>query len=385
MNAKRRPLFPKLGFNFLFGIGVEEWWALLRANRFAIHPRYLGRAALITAASALNSFFHWRERKRFGTAVSRTQITKPPLFILGHWRSGTTHLHHLLALDTELFATPNTYQAFNPLDFLTNEARTAPLLGKLLPPTRPGDDMAIGIESPQEDEFALALSSLCSPYFGFVFPRSAHRYARHLTLRDAPEREIRAWKAALMQFVQKLTLKHDRAVLLKSPAHTARIRTLLDLFPDARFIHVHRHPFDVFQSTRRFFTAFTECICLQRPDAARMEGQIIERYRQLYDAYFEDRELIPPGRLVEISFEALETHPLAALERIYTALNLPGFSVKAPAFSAYLDSVSTHLKGVFPPLEPALAARLAREWARSFSEWSCDLATREITSPCATC
>lgn len=377
----RRTLFPKLGFNFLLGIGAEEWWALLRENRFAIQPRYLGRAALISAASVLNSFFHWRERRRFGAAVLRTQIVRPPLFILGHWRSGTTLLHHLLALDTEQFTTPNTYQAFNPLDFLTNEARTAPLLGALLPPARPGDDMAISIASPQEDEFALALSSLCSPYLSFVFPGSADRYARHLTLRDAPEHEVRAWKAVLVQFVQKLTLKRDRAVLLKSPAHTARVRTLLDIFPDARFVHVHRHPFDVFRSAQRFFAAFAECICLQRPDAARMDEQIIERYRRLHDAFFEDRDLIPHGRLVEVSFEALEANPLATLEHVYAALDFPGFASVAPRFAAHLDSVAAHRKNIFPPLEPTLAARLAREWARCFSEWGYE---HQAALPCVT-
>ena len=46
--SKLRNFFPVLGFNFLFGIGLEEWWKLVRENRFAIAPRYFPRALLIS-------------------------------------------------------------------------------------------------------------------------------------------------------------------------------------------------------------------------------------------------------------------------------------------------------------------------------------------------
>ena len=54
-----------------------------------------------------------------------------PLFILGHYRSGTTHLHNLLALDPQ-FAAPTFFQALNPHTFLSTERFVAPVADRLI-------------------------------------------------------------------------------------------------------------------------------------------------------------------------------------------------------------------------------------------------------------
>ena len=61
-----------------------------------------------------------------------------------------------------------------------------------------------------------------SSYVGWSFPRRLVHYEKYLTLREvsAPERE--AWQAALRYFVQKVTYKYKRPLLLKSPPHTGR-------------------------------------------------------------------------------------------------------------------------------------------------------------------
>jgi hypothetical protein len=82
------------------GITFGAWCKLLAQNNFRISPAYLHRAAAITTASLGNSAFAAIEGWRFDSAIEKTQITKAPLFILGHWRSGTTHLQELLAQDT---------------------------------------------------------------------------------------------------------------------------------------------------------------------------------------------------------------------------------------------------------------------------------------------
>src|SRR6267154_4300919 len=110
-----------LGHNYLAGISAGDWWRLLRENRFAVDPPYWHRALFITLTSVINSYCRRKEEKRFGAVVEKVEITRPPLFLLGHWRSGTTHLHNLLALDTDQFAFANTYQVVNPHTFLTTE------------------------------------------------------------------------------------------------------------------------------------------------------------------------------------------------------------------------------------------------------------------------
>jgi Sulfotransferase family len=104
-------------FHPLEGMTLGDWWSLLRRHRFAIDPQHWPRALVQTAVSLSNSVGARFERRRFGRRIDATQL-QPPLFILGHYRSGTTHLHNLLALDPQ-FAAPTFFQALNPHTFLS--------------------------------------------------------------------------------------------------------------------------------------------------------------------------------------------------------------------------------------------------------------------------
>ena len=109
------------GPSILGGITFEYWLRLLRENRFDIHPSYWLRAVIITASSLGNSLDRRREEATHGRAI-RDAIADPPVFVLGIWRSGTTHLQNLLAVD-ERFAFPNWYQVAYPHSFLGTEAK----------------------------------------------------------------------------------------------------------------------------------------------------------------------------------------------------------------------------------------------------------------------
>ena len=108
-----------LSNNYLTGITFGKWCKLLAQNGFRVSPTYLHRAAAITVASLSNSALAGVENLRFGRQIAQTQITQAPVFILGHWRSGTTFLHELMAQDADQFRTPNTYQVTNPYTFLS--------------------------------------------------------------------------------------------------------------------------------------------------------------------------------------------------------------------------------------------------------------------------
>lgn len=122
-------------------------------------------------------------------------IDAPPLFVIGHWRSGTTHLHNLLAKDSAQFACPSTYQVANPHTFLGTEAWRPRLYAGLLSQTRPMDNVALSFDTPQEDEFALALVTLRSFYLGAVFPRRAAYYDRYLTFEGVPAADVTEWRS----------------------------------------------------------------------------------------------------------------------------------------------------------------------------------------------
>jgi hypothetical protein len=158
-----------ISHNYLTGITAGDWWRLLRQNGFAVDPVYWHRAAFVSVLSLANSFYRRREEKKHDAEIAATTIQQPPLFILGHWRSGTTHLHNLLAQDDGGFAYANTYQVVNPHIFLTTEEVRTRRFAKLLPDKRPMDNMALSFESPQEDEFAPLLITLLSSYLGVSF------------------------------------------------------------------------------------------------------------------------------------------------------------------------------------------------------------------------
>jgi omega-hydroxy-beta-dihydromenaquinone-9 sulfotransferase len=355
-------------YQFLAGITAEEWWTMLRTNRHAVDPRYWHRAAFISMMSVINSLYRRREERAYGVAIERTLIDKPPLFILGHWRSGTTLLHNLLAQDAQ-FASPTVYQASFPHTFLSTERTFPRLAASYVPPTRVIDNMAMRFDLPQEDEFALCVAGGLSSFLGMVFPRHSAHYDRYLTLRDVPADEVARWKQTLLWFLKKLTLRYNRALLLKSPPHTARVRLLLELFPYARFVHICRNPYPVYQSTQRMYDTLVWHTYLQRPDPDSVGEGIIRRYATMYDAYFEERTLIPAGQLYELRYEDLAREPVAAVQELYAALGLGGWQRAEPRLRAYVAGLQGYESNKHAPLPDPMRQRLAREWGRSFERW----------------
>lgn len=358
-----------LSFNYLAGITAGDWWRLLTDNGFAVNPIYWHRAAFITLMSFVNSYYRRKEERLYGERVATTPLTGPPLFVLGHWRSGTSHLHNLLALDADQFAYANTYQVVSPHTFLCTEEVNSRRLARLLPKSRPMDNMALAFDTPQEDEFAVCLNCFRSLYLGISFPRREDHYDRYLTFRDVPRKEIDEWKSALLWFLKKLTFKYDRTILLKSPPHTARIRLLLELFPDAHFVHIHRNPYEVFRSFQHYFDTAVWFTYLQQPNRRHVDERILRRYNVLYDAYFSERNLIPARHYHELAFADLESDPLGQMRLLYQKLNLPDWDKYETKLSEYLASISGYQKNRFVPLAPRLREVVAREWRRSFEVW----------------
>ena len=190
-----------------------------------------------------------------------------------------------------------------------------------------------------------------------------------MTFRGVPEREVDEWKQALVLFLKKLTWKYRKPLLLKSPPHTCRIKLLLGLFPEARFVHIHRNPFTVYQSTRHTLSRVLRITRLQGGSGYDAEGSVLRRYREMYDVFFEERGLIPEGRYCEVGFESLESDPIGTVRGVYEALSLPDFGGVEADLRAYMETISGYRKNSFPELAPALRGRIAVEWRRCFDEW----------------
>lgn len=356
-----------IGPGMMGGLTFGKWIQVLRENNFAVTPSCLPRAMAITVLSLQNTIFHWADQRRLGTDLQDV-VVPPPLFVLGHWRNGTTFLHNLLTVD-ERFAFPNSYQTLFPNSCLTAEAMLSPLFNFLLPKRRTIDNVARNMRSPQEDEFALSILSFKSPYTGFVFPHRREHYDKYLTLRDVSGREIAEWQDTFSLFLKKMTWKLKRPLILKSPPHTCRIKLILQMFPQAKFVHIHRNPYAVFSSSRKMFQANFDWHGLQRARLDDLDDWVLRQYREMYDVFFEERHLIPSGHFHEIAFEELEQDPLGQVQRLYEALELPEFSQCETAMRSYVASLAGYQKNQFPSLPSELRQRIAQEWQASFTEW----------------
>ena len=239
-----------------------------------------------------------------------------------------------------------------------------------LPKRRPMDNVEMTIAAPQEDEFALCAATFKSPCMAWVFLRQKEQFEKYLTFRNVDRAEVSQWSAAFETFLKKLQWRDNRPLVLKSPPHTARIRLLLALFPNAKFIHIHRDPFTVFQSTRRTFQIMATWHNLHRADVPDLDDWLIRQYRLMYEAFFEDRPLIPSGNYCEVAFEQLERDPIGEIRKIYQSLNLADFNSFEPTLQKYVNSLAGYKKNVFRDLDPELKTRLRREWYQCFEEWA---------------
>ncbi|MGC3971168.1 MAG: sulfotransferase [Pirellulales bacterium] len=204
-----------------------------------------------------------------------------------------------------------------------------------MPSRRPMDNMPMGWDRPQEDEFALCNLGIPSPYLTIAFPNRPPAYEEYLTL-DVSEAERTRWKNALHRFLQKVTFLTGKRLIIKSPPHTARVRTLLEMFPDARFIYIVRDPYVLFPSTVHLWKRLYETHGLQVPNFAGLEEHVLKTFTRIYERFEADRALIPADRLYEVRYEDLVADARGRMAEIYRQLELGDYTKVQPAIEKYL-------------------------------------------------
>ncbi|MCI0461815.1 MAG: sulfotransferase [Gemmataceae bacterium] len=342
------------------GCDFFAWLRLLLRNRVAVHPSCWYIAAIITVVSFFHTVLRHLQEAWYGEQVARTPIREAPLFIIGHWRTGTTLLHEFLILD-ERHTYPNTYECFEPNHFLLTERLITRWLHFLMPSRRPMDNMAAGWERPQEDEFALCMMGQPSPYLTVAFPNHPPQYPEFLDLEGVPSRARAAWKQAFYRFLQCLTFKNPKRLILKSPPHSCRIKVLLELFPDARFVHILRDPYVVFPSTVNLWKSLYRTHGLQRPTFQGLEEQVFDTFLRLYARLEEGRKLVHPGRFYELRYEDLIRDPLGEMNALYDHLELGAFDRVRPQLERYVASLKGYETNRYE-IPPQLRAEIGRRW-----------------------
>lgn len=318
--------------------------------------RKLNRIATVPGFALYNSMMSAVEKLVYGSRIASTQIHPQPLFVIGHWRSGTTLLHNLVCADKQ-FTFCNMYQVAFPHHFLLTEKIVGPLTSPFIPKTRPMDNMETGWKLPQEDEIALCAMHLLSPYLMIGVP-DRPAYIPYLELEDVSAEELQIWKDAFIHFMKKLTIRENKPIVLKSPTHTFRVKLLQEMFPQARFLYIHRNPFDVFKSSMHLRTTMFEENTLGTVDYDAFEDDVLYLYDRFFKAYERDKLNLPPGQLHEVRYEDLEQDPLGELEKAYQGLNLSGFDELRQTLEPEIPKLKRYKKNQYSTLDPVTKQRI---------------------------
>jgi hypothetical protein len=372
--------YPFYSPRFWNGMRMGDYAALLANYRFAVSWQRIPMFALVGGCAVGNSVLSAIQGWRFGKRIQHQPIEPAPIFVVGHWRSGTTLLHELLSLD-DRFGYPTTLECFLPHHFLVSEPLFRPLLKILLPSKRPMDNMPAGVDLPQEDEFALAAMGAPSPYQQIAFPNQPARYTNLLNMEGLEPKVEVAFAENLTRFLQALMLKKNKRLILKSPTHTGRIAWLAKRYPGSKFVHIARNPIEVFLSTKRLWRRLHEVQGLQIPRYSDDElSEMVHRdYQAMYQGYLKGRRELEPGQWLEVQFEQLIADAPAMIRQIYQTLSLGDSRQLEASVANYMGDRSSY-QGAKYQYPPDTVTDIMRRWGQYALTFGYDLNTGEPMS-----
>lgn len=342
---------PLYSGHYLLSCRLDNWLRLLAENHFHIEREQIPQALYITATSLLTAPFAAAESLLFDRRIRAQAMAKDPVFILGHWRSGTTYLQNLMSRDPQFgWADPVSTTAM-PVSLVLRKLVT-PAVKKGLVGARPMDNMHYGLDLPMEETFALLSVSDQSIIHMIAFPEHYEQYFTGAFVEDLPREKRAAWERTYDFVLRKLTyVNGGKQLLLKSPDNTAHLKELLGMYPDARFVNIHRDPYVTIQSTIHMFEVQMDLLRLSPLPAGDMteimEDAIVHIFGRMYRELFGLQGAIAANRFTELAYEDFVKAPVPALERIYGQLELDGFEAARPRFEAYAEGQKSYVKNRF--------------------------------------
>jgi len=352
----------------LSGTSFVNWVRLLIENRFRVDWRFIPKALYVTLMILVMTPFRIYEKRKCDKKLKDVKVVSP-LFIIGHWRSGTTFLHYLLGQDKNL-AYVSTFETMAPGMIIENEKFFKDIVKNHLPSKRPMDDLEFNADLPYEEEYAVANLSPYSFYHGWYFPKRMGQYFRQYVLFENLNDGIKdRWMEVYNYFLKKIAYKNKgKRIMLKSLVNTAKIPVLLEMYPDAKFIHIYRDPYKVYLSTWKLYKKILPIFSFQHISSEQLDNEILFNYRALFERYFEDRKLIPNGNLVEISYEDFVKNQVKTIEVIYAKLGLEGFEKAKPAFERYIKKHENYTPDNYT-INDRIKKKVYNEWKLTFEEY----------------
>jgi omega-hydroxy-beta-dihydromenaquinone-9 sulfotransferase len=362
----------------LAGSTIKNYFRILRKGH--IEPRYYFKIFLTTLIVLIATPFHIWEEFYFRKKLKEFKFKKPPLFILGHWRSGTTLLHNMLSKDPSA-GYITTYQSLFPNN-LASKWLFRTFMKIYMPHRRPSDGVELNVGFPQEDEFAFSNLQDNAYYNFFYFPSEYESfYEKAVNLKSLTKKEIDLWYSSYENLIKKALIDtQGERLLIKNPVNTARIDKILKLWPDARFLYIYRNPITVFHSTQRFFQQLFPTLWLHKVDKQFVDNMIFDVYTRLMDSYHEQRSLIPAGNLMEVRFEEFEQDPLNEMGKIYSNLLKEDFPQVQQYFADYSKTQKGHKKNKYL-VDAAEIELINKHWGKFIEMYNYKLPPDVIIKP----
>ncbi len=351
----------------LAGTTLVNYVRILWGN--PIHPRHWLKTVLTLIIIVIATPFHWYERLVFDRKVKAYKFKEPPIFILGHWRSGTTYLHNVLCKDPKA-GYMTTYHGLWPRN-LGSKIIFKTFMSIAMPKKRPSDNVELAVDYPQEDDFSLSNMIPHVFYLFWYFPRRWREYyEKYVRFKGISDHDNNQWNRNYNELVVKALINtNGERAIFKNPVSTGRVKKLLEVFPNAKFIHIYRNPIVVYLSTKKFFIELFPTLTFQPISNEEIIEMVFENYEKLMKDYLSQYEMIPADRFVEIGFETFEQDPMRHLESIYNKLDLPGFESASPHLQAYVDSMNTYQKNKYYTIKRSELNTILERWDFTMKKW----------------
>lgn len=300
----------------------------------------LGMGIATGPAAALEIALNHRRIKK--------ESVKQPVFITGHWRSGTTLIQYLLAQDKSFGTYFPLFNGTYTYYFLMGKVFEK-TVASMVQGTRPIDNMRLSLGLPLEEYMSFAKTEADAYYQINAFPQSFRYYMDMIYWQDLPPKKAEKMKAKYDYLLKKLSLANDhKQLMLKSPDNTARVGILHEMFPDAKFFNIYRNPYEVIRSSVHMYeTTFRMWALQETPSREELEDWVIDNFKRMYETFFAVIPTLPAGSFYEVRFEDFEKDPLRYMKEAYDVLQLGDFEQAKPGFEAYLEEEKNYQKNKF--------------------------------------
>jgi len=261
-----------------------------------------------------------------------------PIIIAGLPRSGTTHLLNLIAADRRLRSLPY----WESLEPIPDPAEVAPpgaedprlvrcrkdyaLQKQLMPLLQNMHDMTPEHVHEEIEVQALDFASYELEWIATV-PRWRDYYFGH------DQTPHYAYLKRVLQALQ--WLRGPDRWILKSPQHMEQLVPLLHTFPDATVAITHRDPVSVIASAVTML-AYGDRVRRKRVDPPAVAAYWIDRVEALLRACVRDRDVLPPGRSLDVPFHEFMADDVRMVERIYALADLEMTPAARAALEAFM-------------------------------------------------